>query len=1139
MSNVPCFEVEGDESAVSVSYQLGEFCVNFSKSSSGQSPEIELKRNHSNTKTDCCYAAYKLEVNPGGHDIIEWELLPVGKHSYLDNSSNVIQEWKIKAETFYNSLYDCQWSDQEKTVAKGAWAGLLWNKQFYYYDVDEWYHRGQATEKKVKSVKPGNWDVMERNIKWRKHFKAKDILSVPDKWEFPWFATWDTCFQMIPLCRLDSDFAKHQLLLLLSERYMSPEGQLPGCEFNFDDNNPPIHAWTSLKVFQMTGGTDLNFLFSSYCKLHKNYNWWMTNLQCRDRYIFHGGFLGLDNISVVDRGCPPEGYTIKQADATTWMALFAISMVQIGIELIRHNFPSPGDIQKDLVKYLNDFLCISKQLNKDIFNGGMWNPEMTFYNDVLVDQLTEQYIPIQVRSLVGLLPLVACGTVNFSGIRCTEELKQVLQTDSIHVLQTDSIHVCVVIIVRSLVGLLPLIACGTVNFSGIRCTEELKQVLQTDSIHVCGVIIVRSLVGLLPLVACGTVNFSGIRCTEELKQVLQTDSIHVCGVIIVRSLVGLLPLVACGTVNFSGIVGLLPLVACGTVNLSGIRCTEELKQVLQTDSIHVCGVIIVRLLVGLLPLIACGTVHFSACGTVNFSGIRCTEELKQVLQTDSIHVCGVIIVRSLVGLLPLVACGTVNFSGIRCTEELKQVLQTDSIHACGVIIVRSSVGLLPFIAFVTVHFSGIRCTEELKQITCWVTPLLACGTVNFSGFRCTEELKQVLQTDSIHVCVVIIVRSLVGLLPLIACGTVNFSGIRCTEELKQVLQTDSIHVCGVIIVRSLVGLLPLVACGTVNFNGFRCTEELKQVLQTDSIHVLQTDSIRVCGVIKVRSLVGLLPLVACGTVNFSGMRCTEELKQVLQTDSIHVCGVIIVRSLVGLLPLVACGTVHFSGIRCTEELKQVLQTDSIHIMKQSEEDTYFLTCVPPERITNLLEVLFDEDEFLSNFGIRSLSKIHSKDYILTLPVRKKTTENPETFSLTENFTLHYAPGEADSEMMGGNSNWRGPIWICANYILLDAIEKIHSGLGSRLTIQYPAHKSKISLDLAVKDVCKRLVSMFLPDSSGARPLHGDYKQFTEDSWKDLILYYEYFHADSGRGCGASHQTGWTALITEILYTLYS
>ncbi|XP_071181174.1 uncharacterized protein [Mytilus edulis] len=807
MSNAPCFQVKGDEQAVSVSYQLGEFCLNFSKSSSGQSPEIELKRNHSNTKPDCCYAAYKLEVEPGGHDIIEWELLPIEKDSYLDNSSNVIQEWKIKAETFYNSLFDCQWSDQEKSVAKGAWAGLLWNKQFYYYDVDEWYNRGQAT------VKPGNWDVMERNIKWRKHFKAKDILSVPDKWEFPWFATWDTCFEMISFCRLDPDFAKHQLLLLLSERYMSPEGQLPGCEFNFDDNNPPIHAWTSLKVFQMTGGTDLNFLFNSYCKLQKNYNWWMTNLQCHDRYIFHGGFLGLDNISVVDRGCPPEGYTIKQADATTWMALFAISMIQIGLELTRHNFPTPGDIQKDLVKYLNDFLCISKQFNKDIYNGGMWNPEMTFYNDVLVDQLTEQYIPIQVKSLVGLLPLVACGTV---------------------------------------------------NLSGIRCTEELKQVLQTDSIHVCGLIIVRSLVGLLPLVACGTVNLSGIRCTEELKQVLQTDSIHVCGLIIVRSL-----------------VGLLPLVACGTVNLSGIRCTEELKQVLQTDSIHVCGVIIVR------------------------------------------------------------------------------------------------------------------------------------------------------------------------------------------------------------------------------------------------------------------SLVGLLPLVACGTVNFSGIRCTEELKQVLQTDSIHVCGLIIVRSLVGLLPLVACVTVNFSGIRCTEELKQVLQTDSIHIIKKSEDNTYFLTCVPPERITNLLERLFDEEEFLSNFGIRSLSKIHRKDYILTLPVRKKTTENPETFSLTENFTLHYAPGEADSEMMGGNSNWRGPIWICANYILLDAIEKIRSGLGSRLTIQYPAHKSKISLDLAVKDVCKRLVSMFLPDSSGARPLHGKYKQFTEEAWKDLILYYEYFHADSGRGCGASHQTGWTALITEILYKLYS
>ncbi|VDH92006.1 Hypothetical predicted protein [Mytilus galloprovincialis] len=285
MSNVPCFQVKGEESAVSVSYQL---------------------------EPDCCYAAYTLEVEPGGQDIIEWELLPVGKHSNLDNSSNVIQEWKIKAETFYNSLFDCQWSDQEKSVAKGAWAGLLWNKQFYYYDVDEWYHRGQATENKVKTVKPGNWDVMERNIKWRKHFKAKDILSVPDKWEFPWFATWDTCFQMIPFCRLDPDFAKHQLLLLLSERYMSPEGQLPGCEFNFDDNNPPIHAWTSLKVFQMTGGTDLNFLFNSFCKLHKNYNWWMTNLQCPDRYIFQGGFLGLDNISVVDRGCPPEGYTIKQ-----------------------------------------------------------------------------------------------------------------------------------------------------------------------------------------------------------------------------------------------------------------------------------------------------------------------------------------------------------------------------------------------------------------------------------------------------------------------------------------------------------------------------------------------------------------------------------------------------------------------------------------------------------------------------------------------------------------------------------------------------------------------------------------------------------------------------------------------------------
>ena len=278
-----------------------------------------------------------------------------------------------------------------------ALAGMLWTKQYYLYDVSTWRrlpdpHRDRAS-----------W----RNHDWY-HMVCDDVLSMPDKWEYPWFAAWDSAFHCVPLAMVDPDFAKHQLELMLSESYMHPNGQIPAYEWNFSDINPPVHPWASYYVYMMdkdlTGVGDIGFLRRSFLKLLMNFTWWVNRKDGKGKNVFEGGFLGLDNISVFDRSAPlPTGGSLDQVDGTAWMALYSAMMMQMAIELARHE-----PVYEELAcKFYEHFLWIGAALGRgDEHHDAMWDEEDGFFYDVLrlADGRAHR---LKVRSLVGLLPLSA------------------------------------------------------------------------------------------------------------------------------------------------------------------------------------------------------------------------------------------------------------------------------------------------------------------------------------------------------------------------------------------------------------------------------------------------------------------------------------------------------------------------------------------------------------------------------------------------------------------------------------------------------------------------------------------------------------------------------------------------------------
>jgi hypothetical protein len=287
-----------------------------------------------------------------------------------------------------------------------ALAGMLWSKQFYHYDVDKWLEeRGSDPFKENRKQAP-------RNDHWH-HMYNGDVISMPDKWEYPWYAAWDLAFHVIALTLVDSEFGKQQLKLMLRERYMHPNGQIPAYEWNFGDVNPPVHAWATYFTYRLEkvqkGKGDTEWLKSSFQKLLLNFTWWVNRKDRSGRNVFEGGFLGLDNIGVFDRSAPlPTGGYLEQADGTAWMALFCQNMLEIAVELAL----SDSDYVDMTIKFSEHFLWIASSMAQMGGQTGMWDEEDGFFYDVLrlPDGRAER---LKVRSMVGLLPL--CAATVFDG----------------------------------------------------------------------------------------------------------------------------------------------------------------------------------------------------------------------------------------------------------------------------------------------------------------------------------------------------------------------------------------------------------------------------------------------------------------------------------------------------------------------------------------------------------------------------------------------------------------------------------------------------------------------------------------------------------------------------------------------------
>ena len=317
-----------------------------------------------------------------------------GLSHFQDTFSERIRE----ADEFYDEVIPAGISSEEQLICRQGYAGLLWTKQFFYYSVEDWLKGDREMPNP-----PAN-RLNGRNHDWA-HIHAKDILSMPDKWEYPWFAAWDTAFHMLPFCAVDSTFSKHQLLLILREWYMHPNGQLPAYEWNFSDVNPPVHAWAVWRVYKISdkkGARDLLFLEKAFQKLLLNFTWWVNRKDMDGRHVFGGGFLGLDNIGVFDRShsLPGGGY-LQQADGTAWMGFYCLTMLSIALELALTK-PAYEDIAS---KFFEHFVNICDAINT-LGGNGLWDVQDRFYYDQLIID-GKAPIPLRIRSLVGLLPLSA------------------------------------------------------------------------------------------------------------------------------------------------------------------------------------------------------------------------------------------------------------------------------------------------------------------------------------------------------------------------------------------------------------------------------------------------------------------------------------------------------------------------------------------------------------------------------------------------------------------------------------------------------------------------------------------------------------------------------------------------------------
>ena len=344
---------------------------------------------------------YKLKFHGGGNASFLFRLTNKITHDPLKDAEVIFNTRIEDAEDFYTDIQQNIRSVEEKRIQRQAFAGMLWGKQFYYYDVQRWLKGDPVLNPPPPERSKG------RNSEWF-HLYNSDIISMPDKWEYPWYAVWDLAFHTIPFAIIDPEFAKKQLLLLTREWYMHPSGQLPAYEWNFSDVNPPVHAWATWRVFKIDekikGNPDIQFLERVYHKLLLNFTWWVNKKDEEGRNIFQGGFLGMDNIGLFDRSITlTSGGRLNQSDGTSWMAMFALNMMRISLELAKTN-PSYQDMAS---KFFEHFLHIAGAMTKARMDGiSLWDEEDGFYYDVLESSDTHP-LKIKIRSMVGLIPLFA------------------------------------------------------------------------------------------------------------------------------------------------------------------------------------------------------------------------------------------------------------------------------------------------------------------------------------------------------------------------------------------------------------------------------------------------------------------------------------------------------------------------------------------------------------------------------------------------------------------------------------------------------------------------------------------------------------------------------------------------------------
>jgi hypothetical protein len=345
---------------------------------------------------------YKMNVAAGATESLYCRLTSKqADNPFPENFKDVFAERKTEADDFYAAILPKGMSEDMALIQRQALAGVLWSKQYYHFDVERWLSQSDGITPVSISRKTG------RNNDWT-HLKNQDIIMMPDKWEYPWYAAWDLAFQCISMAVVDPTFAKHQLLLVMREWYMKPDGQLPSYEWNFSDVNPPVQAWAAMQVYHIekkqTGKGDINFLKKVFQKLLINFTWWINRKDINGNNIFEGGFLGLDNIGVFNRSFHfPGEMQLEQADGTSWMGTYALDMMDMAVEIAMED----RSFEDTATKFFEHFILIAESLNEH----GLWNEEDRFFYDVLCVTGADP-IPLKIQSVVGITSLYAVSTIS-------------------------------------------------------------------------------------------------------------------------------------------------------------------------------------------------------------------------------------------------------------------------------------------------------------------------------------------------------------------------------------------------------------------------------------------------------------------------------------------------------------------------------------------------------------------------------------------------------------------------------------------------------------------------------------------------------------------------------------------------------